>query len=1054
MANAADVQSLFLQVDASVELLRRNLAAGEQPLDRFEQRANRMATSVDKSIAQMGSRFGEFAKLAESAADRAQRSFDASFSQIQKMAATAVSMPSVKGGGLNLGAAETRQAADAARMEAQALGLIEKAALAAAAGEGVMTAETRLYIQAATAARIEGERRAAELMREAGALERLEIETRTARAGQQLMVVGHRNVIASQGQQRQSTMMLGQQTQDFFVQVMSGQSVTTAFVQQIGQAAFAVQGMGGKLSGVAAFLSSGWGAATLVGATVLIPLVSKILEQNHALDDAVDKLKKEAEQTALNDRAHAIFSKTIEGQIDAQRKLNDELDRSILTQRQLLQMKVYDAQKLVRDNQDDRPGLAAQIKRQQALVDDYNRQIANPGVRSPDATLALVAVAGRAERELNRLKALLGDLDASIVKGQRAVREAQQPLIQRDVETALDRRAAATERYTAALGRLNQQLAIGRGNAENRPVQQADGSFRQVRLTGIDQKQYQAELTRITATREAAYKAEAGRKKAENSTSRSPQQVFQDFQSELAARGIQRAAGRTGYRSAQDQHQIHAAGESPLDGYKRVSRHQSWQALDPTRASANDKAAYEAAQAAGLKGFKIVNESGGRKHYEWSGAGKKGDVDAAGSEAMARRIETAQNAILSDQISYAEQERQARRRLLDAQGRSATTEEERDRLAREEIDADFGAQKTKIAAQLARKDLKPDEAASLDRMNEQARDQRLTNIKIERARQQIAAGYDAEGQSAETKIAMLRIEGDMAVTAADRRRIATQMLELEQEKRRRALERVRDTSDDPNEVQRARDALTALPAQEGAERAALDQRNAGPVQQYVTDLRASVGDMGNALEGAAVRGFGALENSAGRAAAKLLGVRGALGGIIGDLIQIAIRKIALEAIGGGSILSAFGLAGGGKVEGKAGGGKISGPGTGTSDSILAMLGSKPIMLSNGESIVTAEATAKFWPVIDAMNKGRIKGYAGGGLPSMSLPTAPRLPSFGRSGFGPSNGGGDTLLVKVDKSELFDVHVQRVAGPMAQAAAVGGSQMALQEIAEQQSQALS
>lgn len=47
------------------------------------------------------------------------------------------------------------------------------------------------------------------------------------------------------------------------------------------------------------------------------------------------------------------------------------------------------------------------------------------------------------------------------------------------------------------------------------------------------------------------------------------------------------------------------------------------------------------------------------------------------------------------------------------------------------------------------------------------------------------------------------------------------------------------------------------------------------------------------------------------------------------------------------------------------GGKVKGPGTGTSDSI-------PAMLSNGEYVMTAEATRRFEPLLDAMNSGEVK----------------------------------------------------------------------------------
>lgn len=60
------------------------------------------------------------------------------------------------------------------------------------------------------------------------------------------------------------------------------------------------------------------------------------------------------------------------------------------------------------------------------------------------------------------------------------------------------------------------------------------------------------------------------------------------------------------------------------------------------------------------------------------------------------------------------------------------------------------------------------------------------------------------------------------------------------------------------------------------------------------------------------------------------------------------------------------------ITGFANGGFISGSGTKTSDSI-------PAMLSNGEYVVNAEATSKFKPLLDMINKGNIEKKAKGGL---------------------------------------------------------------------------
>lgn len=67
----------------------------------------------------------------------------------------------------------------------------------------------------------------------------------------------------------------------------------------------------------------------------------------------------------------------------------------------------------------------------------------------------------------------------------------------------------------------------------------------------------------------------------------------------------------------------------------------------------------------------------------------------------------------------------------------------------------------------------------------------------------------------------------------------------------------------------------------------------------------------------------------------------------------------------------FGFSAGGEVKKLAGGGHVRGPGTSTSDSI-------PAMLSDGEYVVNAAATAKHRPLIEAINNGSLLAFAKGG----------------------------------------------------------------------------
>jgi hypothetical protein len=80
----------------------------------------------------------------------------------------------------------------------------------------------------------------------------------------------------------------------------------------------------------------------------------------------------------------------------------------------------------------------------------------------------------------------------------------------------------------------------------------------------------------------------------------------------------------------------------------------------------------------------------------------------------------------------------------------------------------------------------------------------------------------------------------------------------------------------------------------------------------------------------------------------------------------------------GGMAHAAHLAGGGAARFPIGG-QVHGPGTGTSDSI-------PAMLSNGEYVINAEQTKKYLPLLDAINY-KLDGFADGGFAKGGKPTA-------------------------------------------------------------------
>lgn len=80
----------------------------------------------------------------------------------------------------------------------------------------------------------------------------------------------------------------------------------------------------------------------------------------------------------------------------------------------------------------------------------------------------------------------------------------------------------------------------------------------------------------------------------------------------------------------------------------------------------------------------------------------------------------------------------------------------------------------------------------------------------------------------------------------------------------------------------------------------------------------------------------------------------------------------------------------------AAGGRVHGPGTATSDSI-------PARLSAGEYVVNAFSTARFLPLLEAINS--LRGFAAGGL-------VPRGLGFAAGGLAPAGGGGSPIYLQL------------------------------------------
>ncbi len=270
----------------------------------------------------------------------------------------------------------------------------------------------------------------------------------------------------------------------------------------------------------------------------------------------------------------------------------------------------------------------------QAQVADLDRRIAEIGKQisdlGPERTSGQVMARGfdvSTEAARARLTREYSDLVRQREVAMGSVTTAQIALAQRAVDELTDASAKLKGEYDRAIVDLTlRRQRSARSETTIGAEQPSDY---------ISKEQYDRRILELKREYDRNAKV---LKDSERTTTprRTAQQVLGEFIKELEAQGIDVISS---YRSAAKQNSLYKQGLTPLDGYSRPSPHQAYRAVDVDKNTLNEQAAYAAAQKVGLKGFQIVTESGGRKHFQWKGHGAPGEVDYQSAQRAAERAQ-------------------------------------------------------------------------------------------------------------------------------------------------------------------------------------------------------------------------------------------------------------------------------------------------------------------------------------------------------------------------------------------------------------------------------
>lgn len=308
--------------------------------------------------------------------------------------------------------------------------------------------------------------------------------------------VAHLKTGSSTGALRAAMQGASYQVQDFFTQVSMGSNILQAAAVQGGQLAGQFANIEGKAGAVARFMIGPWGLAITGAALVLGPLIGKLLNQNSALDEAIDKLKEDARQSEITARAKDEFAKSVEGVEASIREQARTLDKAAESEKTAAQRAVDLARENYKVEMSTRAKTAALLE--EAIAQERIDRIRStaPGQRGENATLSLDVSTSR-----------VAGLQDQLAQQQKMIETARRNLLGAGVALTAENVARDSDPIAAINARYKAKADA------------ATAAARAAAKAGRDtQASLEAELKSIERNRAAAVKAEQDRQQASRQT--------------------------------------------------------------------------------------------------------------------------------------------------------------------------------------------------------------------------------------------------------------------------------------------------------------------------------------------------------------------------------------------------------------------------------------------------------------------------------------------------------------------------------------------------------
>lgn len=1021
---ATTTRNLFIQIGGNASDLTIAAKAGKSALLELGDSADDVQATVRGAFEKLGGNVADQAKAMEQAYSR-------TFANIRATAQAALNAPTKAGASVIIDLSAAREEAAQAQSSATFLRTLSDAQArlvesGAEASSGARSLAVSLELQA-----IAAEKAALAADESVAGLARLAAESGIATDRLDEVVGAH-------GRMGASGLIAEHVVRSFSDSITAGQSPIRAFALELPRVTEAMQFFAletnsteGAVGKFASFMGGPWGLALTLGTAVLAPLIVSLVESGDAAKDA-----KTAEQD---------YAKSLDAVGDAVDKANGKLvERNRLLAAIALQEKrpeITAAQTEAKSNSDQAfaaAGLVANPLRYGTNVQGLGVASAIANGTDPNTFLnpAVQKAIDSANGDVVKLRNSLDDLARQATGPSKAALEKLADTVNHLAGVSVNASQKAAQLHSDALatetvvhgGSIltteSVQHGVEKKNAIT-PLEKAQAQLRELndQKADLDKMPYspaqQAALEKWGKDLDAATAKVKALQLAQKDANAN-RQVGRQVTLEQAEGIIQGIGGHvtSAYRTSAEQSVLYdryKAGTGSLAARPGTSDHETGHALDVAKSVGISIASIKKAfEDAGVHIKQLLDE-GNHFHVAFGQQGPSADTLAR------RQLSTADKAATQDG-SFQNELHGALDGLAAAQARQPQTPEQEYQTTVGKLQDDYVQQDAVLEDKVAAGKLTAAQALQIEAILGSTEQLNEETAK----RKELATLLDQQIKAEDTSIAAQIGLLQARLTGTDGREaqkaIAQQILAKQQQQARDDLGKTLLPGSGATDEQKSAAVikLQSLPEQQAIDRANLNRQYASPGQRYAQQLDGT--SISDSLQQVGVDGLDKLGD----------GLDGVIDGtksvsdafhqmatsIIADLVKIGIQQtiikpLANQLFGGGSGGGLFGsLFGGGGVTNSqfasldnqaesgitgflsafhlAGGGRVNGPGTSKSDSI-------PAMLSNGEFVVNASATAKHLQVLHAINDNRVSHFADGGLAGSTAIIPPSMPSIGRTG---------------------------------------------------------